>query len=77
MQESCLNKSRLNYGRRIVDDKTGGPAFPVDSSVQGMTLLDYFAGQAMPLCTNTNDAGAAKWCYDRAEAMIKEKEKRK
>ena len=72
-----------------MDNKAGGPAFPSNTVLPdgdgtenttyyfGMTLLDYFAGQAMPLCTNTNDTKAAEWCYDRAEAMIKEKEKRK
>ena len=70
-----------------MSDKTGGPAYPtknyetyVPQSTgysEGMTLLDYFAGQAMPLCTNTNDTKAAEWCYDRAAAMLKEKEWRK
>jgi hypothetical protein len=43
----------------------------------GMILLDYFSAKAMPLCTNTDDGAAARWCYDRAAAMIKEREKRK
>ena len=70
-----------------MDDKTGGPAYPtknyetyVPQSTgysEGMTLLDYFAGQAMPLCTNTDYEDAAKLCYSRAAAMIKEREKRK
>ena len=63
-----------------MNDKTGGPAFPspyILPEHQGMTLLDYFAGQAMPLCTNTNDTKAAEWCYDRAAAMLKEKGWRK
>tara|TARA_R110000868_G_scaffold370740_1_gene634230 strand:- start:261 stop:449 length:189 start_codon:yes stop_codon:yes gene_type:complete len=60
-------------------DKTGGPAFPTNGGVtyKGMTLLDYFAGQAMQLYTITDYEDAAKLCYSRAEAMIKEREKRK
>ena len=63
-----------------MSDKTGGPAFPspyILPEHQGMTLLDYFAGQAMQICTLTDHKNAAGWCYDRAAAMIKEREKRK
>ena len=72
-----------------MDNKAGGPAFPSNTVLPdgdgtenttyyfGMTLLDYFAGQAMPLCTNTDYEDAAKLCYSRAAAMIKEREKRK
>ena len=65
-----------------MDNKAGGPAFPIDIKelervYTGMTLLDYFAGKAMQICTITNHENAAGWCYDRAEAMIAKKEKRK
>ena len=63
-----------------MDDKTGGSAFPspyILPEDQGMTLLDYFAGQAMQLYTITDYEDAAKLCYSRAAAMIKEREKRK
>lgn len=72
-----------------MSDKTSAPAFPNNTVLPngdgtetttyyfGITMLDYFAAKAMPLCTNTNDAEAAKWCYDRAKAMIAEREKRK
>tara|TARA_R110000868_G_scaffold409399_1_gene694802 strand:- start:61 stop:258 length:198 start_codon:yes stop_codon:yes gene_type:complete len=65
-----------------VDDKTGGPAFPIDIKelervYTGMTLLDYFAGQAMQICTITDHKNAAVWCYNRAKVMIKEGEELK
>ena len=69
--------------------KDGGPAFPVpaelcqDLTVQeqrGMTLRDYFAAKAMQgfiACPNTrgepNDIAA--WCYQMADAMLKERSK--
>lgn len=35
---------------------TGGPAFPVMYCSEGMTLRDYFAGQALAgLCVRTGD----------------------
>ena len=46
----------------------------------GMTLLDYFAGQALAGLTADpnvmNGFKAAEWCYDYAEAMLEEREKR-
>lgn len=69
---------------------TGGPAFPVveihpvhGSRIDlGMTLLDWFAGQA--LCGLLSDhtiervtpEGYAQSAYDYAEAMIAERMKR-
>jgi len=60
----------------------GGPAFPmatVDGWVQtGMTLRDWFAGQALAgFCANTNiyglpSAGIARIAYSHADAMIAE-----
>ena len=64
-----------------MSDKTGGPAFPTNGGVtyKGMTMLDYFAGQALALMKQptTDHENVAEWCYDRAEAMLKEREKRK
>jgi hypothetical protein len=58
----------------------GGPAFPhipTHGSVDGMTLRDYFAGQALaglsadPSATdNTSQFDMAKWCYQMADAML-------
>ena len=44
----------------------------------GMALLDYFAGQALSTFTERNDSDhvTAEWCYDMAESMLKEREKR-
>ena len=69
----------------MFNTNTGGPAFPVsryvnadgetfDSSIQGMTLRDYFAAKAMQVflasekSTMTDDAVAA---YEMADAMLK------
>jgi hypothetical protein len=67
-------------------NNTGGPAFPhVADLVQhspnggittkpitsnGMTLRDYFAGQAINKCPLNNNSDAAQWCYARADAML-------
>ena len=65
----------------------GGPAFPVpnDANVngqQGMTLRDYFAGQALagmwtqPAAANGwSDGQIAEWAYASADAMIEERNK--
>ena len=62
----------------------GGPAYPVpargdhDPMENGMTLRDYFAGQALSN-QYANDAGTAtnvaKWAYQIADAMIEERMK--
>lgn len=66
------------------------PAFPqkvadisiVPNGCEGMTLLEYYAGQALVgLIANGGDAcdhdgNAAAWSFSFAEAMIKEAEKR-
>ncbi|WNO06000.1 hypothetical protein [Rhodoferax mekongensis] len=63
--------------------ETGGPAFPSEHSrcqngrEDGMTLRDYFAGEALSglvaSCTNDQEVTprlAAKWCYEMADAML-------
>lgn len=67
---------------------TGGPAFPVadtyhpNGQVQfgsyGMTLLDWFAGQALKLgsAASRNPQAAAIWSYEIASAMLSEKARR-
>ena len=63
-------------------NKTGGPAFPqpTDSTLswQGMTLRDYFAAKAMQgSLANDDDINYpdkfAEWCYEIADAMLKER----
>ena len=69
----------------------GGPAFPVvaessaahGAAFRGMTLRDYFAGQALSgFCANgtfgsaTSDQTVARWAYEVADAMIQKREKR-
>ena len=66
---------------RIMD--TGGPAFPrrmnKDHSTEGMTLRDYFAGQAMHEILIQGGWGTydklASEAYEVADAMIKERNK--
>lgn len=58
---------------------TGGPAFPVGTSYQGMTLRDYFAAKAMqgmivdPGSGYSNDE-LASFAYAVADAMLKARE---
>ena len=75
------------------EQKTGGPAFPVtiddvrdfsaygDNNLTGMTLRDWFAGQALNglLATFGKQAetrdGYAKEAYHYADAMLAERQK--
>ena len=79
-----------------MSDKDGGPAYPVSVSVDsadqmrdsteygysGMSLRDYFAGQALIAVCNQDTSLdvfspelAASGCYSMADAMIAEREK--
>lgn len=59
-------------------EDTGGPAFPMpNSQYQGMTLRDWFAGQALVEYAGLVDFkmdGTAKYvaqaCYHMADAML-------
>jgi hypothetical protein len=72
-------------GLIMTDDKKGGAAFPHVSTHMdrtGMTLRDYFAGQALVailrycLPRHINDPnGNAEMAYRAADAMIAEREK--
>jgi hypothetical protein len=71
-----------------MSERDGGPAFPLESPATefspgyaspGMTLRDYFAGQALPVClgvqrgrNETCEAAAlaAKIAYHIADAML-------
>lgn len=65
--------------------KNGGPAFPVQDGMVhqclGMSLRDWFAGQALAGITADIDTNRsvptilAKWVYEIADAMIAESEK--
>jgi len=69
--------------------KNGGPAFPRPASIDhtgasalakdGMSLRDYFAGQALvrcsPLRTEHGIDGVVALAYKLADAMLKEREK--
>lgn len=79
----------------MADQNDGGPAFPVDTAGNmedwrhGMSLRDYFAGQAMVmsavmLAANGNAAGTgaahiakavAEGSYIIADAMVKERDR--
>lgn len=62
-----------------MDDKdTGGPAFPGPfSQDRGMTLRDWFAGQALAGMlargTTNDDAEVAVEAYSLADAMLEER----
>ena len=68
--------------------KDGGQAFPgrtfTGATVSGMTLRDWFAGQAMAYwikhqmendCYPKNEPLAERWAYDTADKMLAEREK--
>jgi hypothetical protein len=66
----------------------GGPAFPMTGegchnplySQSGMTLRDYFAGQAlagMPWSREISRKDQAKQCFQIADAMLAERETKK
>jgi len=75
-------------------NKTGGPAFPVSSvkgqtgvsyaGAFGMTLIDYFAGQALPAAIQVlenhdgpfTNGDYASMAYQIAEAMLAERKRR-
>lgn len=55
----------------------GGPAFPIETTAtpwaEGMTLRDWFAGQALATAYVQNEADAHKtavWAYNVADAML-------
>ena len=71
--------------------KDGGPAFPLtpemmsigqcSDDVQGMSLRDWFAGQALSGITSDPEwqpaqygKAVAKFCYELADAMLEEKQ---
>ena len=48
---------------------------PEQTSIQEITMLDWYAAFALMSTTQSHDT-AAKWSFERAEAMMKEREKR-
>jgi len=67
----------------MTDDRTGGPAYPVPMNNwdHGMTLRDYFAGQALAIVMGRfkhdhepSDEDIAMYAYFIANAMIAERE---
>lgn len=60
----------------------GGPAFPCTTmhDFKGMSLRDYFAGQALAgylanAKAESRVAVVAEWAYDYADAMLAERQK--
>ena len=60
----------MNY---MDSKKDGGNAFPT-AAEPGMTLRDWFAGQAICGMLAGKDDKMAKWAYQRADAMLKRRE---
>jgi hypothetical protein len=68
----------------------GGPAFPVhpnmdNAELQGMSLRDWFAGQALAgICSLSDEMGNAQWtwqaaatsAYSMADAMLATRERK-
>lgn len=68
----------LSYPTSRYTEKNGGPAFPFATYPSGMTLRDWFAGQALAgLVSNKerNPRGDAQLSYKCADEMLKEREK--
>jgi hypothetical protein len=54
-----------------VNKDTGGPAFPVGTAYQGMTLRDYFAAKAMQsLIRILHPEDVSRNAYKIADAML-------
>jgi hypothetical protein len=72
-----------------MENKDGGPAFPqvgpsIYETIDGMSLRDWFAGQAMVGIIKTADGATIRnWaiekmavdCYELADAMLRERAK--
>jgi len=58
----------------------GGPAFPKNGGEIGMSLRDWFAGQALAVLADTNvqlqPCDLANYAYDVADSMIAERAKK-
>jgi hypothetical protein len=75
---------RIHEDHQMSNTDTGGPAFPCPTisigQHQGMTLRDYFAGQALASVnlgigvTYDFYSRTAKHCYALADAMLKARE---
>jgi hypothetical protein len=75
---------RFYEDHQMSNTDTGGPAFPTGTGVTpynpGMTLRDYFAGQALASVnlgigvTDDFYSRTAKHCYALADAMLKARE---
>lgn len=48
---------------------------PEPVSIQEITMLDWYAAFALMSTTQSHET-AAKWAFERAEAMMKEREKK-
>jgi hypothetical protein len=78
MVQSDVKLAESQNGQPIVDN--GGGAFPFAlerrdgglEMAEGMTLRDYFAGQALAgLCSHSNVPGLAGAAYQIADAMLR------
>ena len=67
----------------VIAHRLDGHISTEDEGTEGMSMLDYFAGQALIgilvggsiLGKVDNDAKTAAWCYDLAAAMIRERKR--
>jgi hypothetical protein len=80
LERTCVDMSDYLPRSNPMNRPTGGPAFPVDNRTnQGMTLRDYFAGQALTgLIAGVYSGGAmglALQAYEAADAMIEARNK--
>lgn len=79
-----INREPCQMNEEVLMKDTGGSAFPVmellgrngDVAIYaetGMTLRDYFAGQAITVMMGTakDMEQAAFWAYETADAMLK------
>jgi hypothetical protein len=58
----------------------GEMAFPLHNTGhgepydEGMTLRDYFAAKAMGICPLLSHYDSSRWCYERADAMMRHRD---
>ncbi len=68
------------FPHTVTQSEQGSRLFPSEYGIGGMTLRDWFAGQALAGCLADSQLALtakelAEWCYQEADEMIKARNK--